>query len=228
MGIGYHAQVRYLLLITIFVVGACDKSSDGAASADSKLLGERLIAKHGEGLLASPVLVVYDSGFIVGSGSLDPEFANKVAGLGLRPTGSISGGALPVAVRDYYSEEGVELAVSEPDRLVVVDATSSLTIRLLFGTPGITALRACEAVKVDRMCKAGGELRARLDDIQANGAEIIDRGEIVARGELQPNWAIFKGAPELSDDAQLELLIGDGVRCNLSKWLVDPRDSCTM
>ena len=220
--------MKLLLLAALLLFGACDKSDAPAESADAKLMGERLIAAHGEGVLASPVLVVYDSGFIAGSGSHDSDFSANVSKLGVRPASRFAAGTSPVHVRDYYSEEGVEFAVSEPDRVVVVDSTSTLTIRLLLGQPGIKGLRACEAVTIDRVCKVKGELRARLDDIPAREVTVIDDGSVVAKGELQRGWAVFGQARELSDNAVLEVLLEDGVRCNLSKWLVDPRDSCAM
>lgn len=222
--------MRYLFLVlATFTLTSCDKGADDArAAADSKLLGERLIAEHGEGVLAEPVLVVYDSGFIVGSGTTDPEFGAKANALKVAPGSSLSAGPSPVSVNEYYSQEGVEFGLSVAQKTVVVDSTSSLTIRLLFGQEGIQALRRCEAVKLDRVCKVGDELRAYVDDLAPLGADLLDHGSEIAKAELRKGWVVFPNAPETSDKAQLELVLSGGVHCNLSKWLVDPRDSCTM
>lgn len=222
----------FLLFVTACsLLVACDKQdedSTAAADPNSTLLGERLIAEHGEGVLAQPVLVVYDRGYIGGRGSLDPEFADKVAKLGVKRASSLSSGEAPMDVDDFFSQEGLEFGVSESDKSVVTDSTSSLAIRLLFGKPGIDALRACEQVQLDRVCKVGGELRARLDDIPATAGVLVDGDVEIAKGKVKSGWVVFADAPEVGDETQLELILGDGVRCNMSRWVVDPRDSCAM
>lgn len=224
-------RTTLILLCSALFLGGCDKSdseSTPAANSESKLLGERLIAKHGEGVLNQPILVVYDRGYIVGRGSLDPKFADRVAALDVDTATGLSSGESPGPADEFYRQEGLEFGVSESNKSAVVDATSVLAIRLLFGQEGLEALRTCEAVNLDRVCKVGGELRARLDGIEATGGALVESDVEIAKGRLKSGWVVFEGAPEVGDDTQLELLMGDGVRCNLSRWVVDPRDSCAM
>ncbi len=225
----YRGWVRiHLSILLLLLASSCDKTASTEPRSDSKLLGERLIAEFGEGYLSSPELIVYDSGYIVGRGNRDPEFSAKIAKLQVRPASSLSSGRSPLDTHEFYSQEGVEFGISDPDKFVVVDSTSSLAIRLLYGQPGIRALRTCEAILLDRVCKVGGELRARIDDAPVVGASIVDAGTEVAKGEVRRGWVVFASPPDFGDRAELDLELPDGVRCNLSKWLVDPRDSCAM
>lgn len=218
-----------LLLFAFALLGACDRAPKSAGDdAAPKLLGERLINEHGEGYLTTAVLTVYDSGYIVGDTSVDAEFATKVDRLAVPPASARALAGAPFRLREAYSEEGVAFGVAAQGNLLVVDSTSSLTIRLLFGQSGIRALRMCESVQLDRVCKRDGELRARLDDIDARGGHLIEDGTQVALGEVQRGWLVFREAPDIGDQAELELILGDGVRCNLTRWVIDPRDSCAM
>lgn len=226
--VAYHEAMRYLLLLSLLLTFACEKEKTTGGDPDSKLLGERLIAEHGAAVLESPILVVYDDGYLVGRGSVDPDFGKKIDALGLDLKTSLSSGPDPIDAREYYGSEGVEFGVLPAEKSVVVDASSSLTIRLAFGDAGIKALRACEEIELDRVCKMDGEVRAFLNDAPVTGGLLLESGTEVARGSVTRDWLVFPGAPDPSDDAQLELFLGDGVRCNLSKWLVDPRDSCAM
>lgn len=207
----------------------CDKGAPTPTyDPNARLLGERLLAQHGESVLAGAEVVVFDSGFVVGRGGTDPAFGDKVDALGVKSAPRLTLGRTPVHVTEYFADQDVEFAVASGSHVVVVDGSSTLTLRLLLGPVALDAVRRCEAHPVERVCKADQSLRVRLDNIAPQEVTLVDRGQHVAKATIARGWAIFDDAPAVSDNVQLEVTLGDGIVCNYSKWLIDPRDSCVL
>lgn len=221
--------MKYFTLVAItLLVSSCDKAEDGpSGDAPTKLLAQRLIDDHGEGVLAQPLIVVYDRGWIEGRGGVDQAFSANIEKLGVAEGRGFSAGSPPMKVREHYSQEGVEFGVNDgEEKSVVIDANSALNARLLLGKDAIKSLRACEAVKVSRVCRAEGEVRIVILDTEIKGAMLL--GEPEVPGKVAGRWLRFAGDPRVAEDTVLEVDLGAGTHCVLSKWVLDPRDSCQM
>lgn len=224
-----RVRLPFVVALVSWIVVGCDKPAPEGDSSAPKGLVDELIARHGEGVLAQPVVVVYDTGYVVGRGTLDAAFGDKVDALGVTPASALEAAGAPIRTPEFYRQDGIEFGVRRAtDPAVVIPASAPRAIQLLLGAAGAQAVAQCEALHIDRACKAGAEVRVWLDGASASEVVLIEHGVELARGKVHKGWAVFQGAPELGDAAELELIFGEGVRCNMSKWVVDPRDSCMM